>query len=159
MKALFIIVPILLVGGVLGAGYMGYIKIPGVTPKSAQGKADDMYGEGADELYGEQIDDLEPLPIEDEEPADEVTVTVEPQQPDIDHDLGARQLAKIWNEIKTGDLVKIAEGYSDTELGRVMFFMQKSKVAEVLAKVDPDRAAKLSKEIQRLASIVPAAEQ
>ena len=77
----------------------------------------------------------------------------------IDDDPGAKQLAKIWNEIKTGDLAKIAEGYDDTELGRVMFFMQKSKVAELCAKVTPDQGAKLSKEIQRLASIVPATEQ
>ena len=159
MKALFIIVPILLVGGVLGAGYMGYIEIPGVTPKTAQGKAEEMYGEGADELYGEPVDDLEPLPFEDEEPIDEVTVTVEPKRPEIDPDLGARQLAKIWNEIKTSDLAKIAVGFSDKELGLIMFYMQKSKVAEVLAKVSPARAAKLSKEIQRLASIVPSTEQ
>lgn len=156
MKALFIIVPILLVGGVLGAGYMGYINIPGVTPKTAQGKADDMYGEGAEELYGEQTDDIEPPLFEELEPVDAVTLTVEPTEPEVDPDLGARLLAKIWNEIKTADLVKIADGFNDEELGIVLFYMEKSKVAEVLAKVDPDRAAKLSKEIQRLASIVPA---
>ena len=86
----------------------------------------------------------------------DVDFAIELEKPKTDPDLGARQLAKIWNEIKTGDLVKIADGFDDDELGLVMFYMQKSKVAEVLAKVTPARAAKLSKEIQRLASIVPA---
>lgn len=159
MKALLIIVPILLVGGVLGAGKMGYINIPGVTPKSVQGRADEMYGEGADELYGEPIEEIEPLSIEEELPEEEAVAAAEPEKPKIDPDLGARQLAKIWNEIKTGDLVKITDGFDDDELGLVMFYMQKSKVAEVLADVTPARAAKLSREIQRLASIVPATEQ
>ena len=39
MKPLLIIVPILLIGGVIGAGAMGVIPIPGISPKKAEAKA------------------------------------------------------------------------------------------------------------------------
>lgn len=164
MKALLIIVPILLVGGVFGAGFMGVINIPGVTPKKAVSKAEEMYGEGAEDMYGEGAEDMYGEGIEDpndlvlDEAVEEETVQEEPetvvQEPTLDPDKGAQQIAKYWDEIKPDKLVPILAGYEDAELALVLYNMKRENVAKLLEQIDPERAARLSKEIQKLASVV-----
>lgn len=152
MKALLIIVPILLIGGVFGAAFMGVINIPGVTPEKAAGKGEDMYGEG-EEMYGEGLEDPADLVVEEVETVEEPE-PVEEAGPVIDPELGAQQLAKYWDEIDSNKLVLIMEGYEDIELALVLFYMKRENVAELLELVLPERAAILSKEIQKLASVV-----
>ncbi len=152
MKPLLIVAPILLVGGVLGAGFMGIINIPGLTPKKAVAKADAMYGEGKE---------LEPIVeaalIEEVlAPIEELVVAkaVEDKSVKSDTEKGARELAKYWGAIETKSLLPIVESFDEKELALVLSFMSKDKVAEILSKVEPLRAAGLSKELRRLASIV-----
>ena len=154
MKALIIAGPILLVGGVLGAGFMGVINIPGLTPKKASAKAAAMYGEGKD-LVAPIEDAVEEKPVAEAAPADKPAVKIVADQgPKTDPEKGARELAKYWGAIETKSLLGIIESFDDKELALVLSFMAKDKVAEILSKVEPLRAATLSKELRRLASVV-----
>lgn len=152
MKALIVIGPILLVGAVLGAGFTGMINIPGVTPKKPAAKAAEMYGESKEVAVEDAVPEEEPVQEEEEEEAKPVVKT--PEAPKTDPEKGAKELAKYWSSIETTSLLKIIDSFEDNELALVLSFMSKDKVAEVLSKVAPERAAKLSKELQRLASIV-----
>lgn len=154
MKALLIAVPILLVGGVLGAGFMGAINIPGVTPKKEVAKASEQYGEGNElEIPLEEVVSEEPV-VESpviEEPKVAVTKEVGVK---INPERGARELAKYWGAMETKSLLGIIETFDDKELALVLSFMPKDKVADILTNIDPKRAATLCKELRRLASIV-----
>lgn len=153
MKALFIVGPILLIGGVLGAAFMGVVNIPGVTPKKSVAKAQAMYGESAElEPVSEEV-----APEEEaiEEPvAPPPAETPKPSAPEADAEKGAMELAKYWGAIPTKSLLPIIENFDEKELALVLQFMPKDKVAEILGKIEPLRAAGLSKELRRLASIV-----
>lgn len=121
MKALFIITPILLVGGIIGAGFMGIVPIPGITPKKAEAKANALYTEGAEQPATEQEpsveeEKIEPpagatktgidTPIQDpsmQPKTESPTVTVTTQhasEPARDPVKGAKALAKYWDEIE-----------------------------------------------------------
>lgn len=168
MKPLFIIVPILLVGGIIGAGFVGVVPIPGITPKKADAKAGAMYGEAEDSAIQEDqnVKTEEPIsevPVNEqgtvggEETSEPPAVTVTSEQasePARDPIKGAKALAKYWDEIEVTKLIAITETYSESELAQVLYFMQKKKVAELLTRVSAERASKLSRELQKLASVV-----
>ena len=161
MKPLLIITPILLIGGILGAGFMGIVPIPGISPKKAVAKSSEMYGEGKEETttltQDEPVEDqeyVEPPPTAPEPTVTQVQTTTQTITPARDPEKGARALAKYWDEIEINKLIPITETYKDPELAQVLYFMQKAKVAELLSRVRADRAASLSRELQRLASIV-----
>jgi hypothetical protein len=65
-----------------------------------------------------------------------------------DLDKGATKLAAVWAEMKPDDLVKIIPNYKDSELALVLKKMDESAVAELLAKLKPERAATLSRAIE-----------
>lgn len=73
----------------------------------------------------------------------------------VDPDEGAGRLAKLWNEVETPKLLAIAKDWRDPELARVATRMDAGKVAELLSAMPPKRASALSREMQRLASVVP----
>ncbi len=73
-----------------------------------------------------------------------------------DPDAGAARLAKLWNEVEGTKLLAIAKDWKDPALARVAARMEPEKVAEILALLPPKRASALSKEMQRLGSVVPA---
>jgi hypothetical protein len=161
MKPLFIVVPILLIGGTVGAAFMGVINVPGVTPaKKAEAKAKpnaepEQTAEGSESEPSEPTD-VDQAPIETDEPS---LTEDKPATPQSDPVQGAKALAKYWDAIETNRLLPITDTYSEPDLARILIHMQKSKVAEILGAVTPDRAAKLSRELQKLASVVPEQEQ
>jgi hypothetical protein len=174
MKPLFIILPILLVGGFVGAAAMGVVHVPGISPKKAQGKANAVYSADAGGEVAatdttdttDQTDTAEatepttgPAAEEAQTPPDvNVTATQQTTTPTENVEQGAKALAKYWDEIETPKLIPITETYKDAELAQILYFMDKKKVAELLSRVSAERAASLSHELQRLASVVkPAA--
>jgi hypothetical protein len=159
MKPLFIIVPILLIGGTLGAAFMGVVNIPGVTPKKAEAKKQEPAQENEPTEETQPTDETgQAATIEDPDLASQSEPSqpaqVQPQQPATDPAQGAKALAKIWDEIDTSKLLPITDTFKESDLAQVLFYMKKDKVADVLGAVDADRAAKLSRELQRLASVV-----
>lgn len=159
MKPLFIIVPILLIGGTLGAAFIGVVNIPGVTPKKAEAKKQEPAQENLPTEETEPTDQSgEGAAIEDPGLASQSgpaqPLQEQPQQQVTDPAQGAKALAKIWDEIETSKLLPITDTFKESDLAQVLFYMKKDKVANVLGAVDADRAAKLSRELQRLASVV-----
>ncbi len=78
--------------------------------------------------------------------------------PTIDPVKGTKRVAKLWNEMDVAPLAVIVDKWKDQDLAPILAVMDNSKVVELLSlmsQTKPDRAATLSKELQRLASIVP----
>jgi len=149
-----LLLPILIGGGALVAAKMGVIKIPGLTPAKAVAKAADAYG---DKDSAVELDVQTPTEEEivEEEPPKKLQA-VKPPEPKTDPEIGAKKLAGIWNNMEPTQIVTIAATYQDEEFALVLSKMEPEVVAEVLvAMPDPKRAAKLSQQIQKLASIVP----
>lgn len=155
-KVLIIVLPLLLIGGgVVGAGLMGVIKIPGLTlakkPTTLYGEAAKLYGEPKDEVAQAEPEATPKKPKREDKPK-----TVAEQQ--IDPEVGAKKLAGVWNIMSPEQLAPIASSYQDNELARVLSQMETEQVARLLALMDPKRAAKLSQELERLGSILPPAQ-
>jgi len=78
--------------------------------------------------------------------------------PTVDPNEGARALAATWNEVETPKLVAILKTWNDPDIARILVEMEPAKVAEILGTLAPDRASKLSKMVEKQASIIkPAA--
>lgn len=151
MKALFIVVPILLVGGAFGAAKMGVIQVPGISPKKVEAKKQDPEQKQAEEkAQGQEEEQVQEQVQEQEQAPTTAPVTETPTDPEA----GAKALAKYWDAIPTNKLIPITDTYSEKDLALVLQFMQKPKVAEIMGAIDADRAANLSRELQRLASII-----
>lgn len=150
--ALVLVLPILIGGGALAAAKMGVIKIPGLTPAQKVAKAGDAYGDKDSKVEL----DVKIEPDEEVEETPKKLVAEEPKKPETDPEAGAKKLAGIWNNMEAAQIVTISASYKDEELAFVLSKMEPEVVAEVLvAMPDPKRAAKLSQQIQELASIVP----
>jgi hypothetical protein len=155
MKPLLIILPILIIGGTVGAAYMGVINVPGVTPTKieaattaeAQPTEEEATQEQSTSETTEDFQSTAPPNPNSQTPELPNSQTAEPNAAQ-----GAKSLAKYWDEISVPKLVPITETYGEKDLAQVLFFMQRSKVAELLSSVSADRAAKLSRELQQLAS-------
>lgn len=156
-KAVVILVPVLLIGGVAGAAFMGVIKIPGITPKAKL--AANLYGEGTD-LYAPDAEvkiDATVEPIEPTPPPVAKKPEAEPEEPEpvLDPELGAKKLAKVWNALPTEDLQAVSATFKDDELALVLSKMEVEKVAALMSAMDPKRGASLSRQLARIASVVP----
>lgn len=148
-KLIFILVPVIVIGGVVGAALMGVINIPGLTPKKKPGAG--LYGEAAD-MYAEQKDPPKPKPRSTPPPAP--PVAAEPRST-TDPERGAKRLARLWNDLPTERLVPMVSSWRDPELALVLKSMDSEAASRLLAALEPARASRLSREIQRLASVVP----
>lgn len=155
MKALAIIVPILILGAAVGAGFMGYLPLFGQSddpvtverlpsPAPAEQSDTKQTDLGAPVLVGPT-----PVPQQDE------VVEVEPRLEDLDADQGARVLAKIWNEIDARELAGMIVVWQGEDLALILAHMEKRTVADVLSLLGPERAVQLSEQIKALASVVP----
>ena len=91
-------------------------------------------------------------------PAPTTTVRTLPPTTTVDPEEGAGKLAKLWNEVETPQLLAIAKDWREPDLARVAIKMDAGKVAEMLSAMPPKRASALSREMQRLASIVSASD-
>lgn len=161
-KMIFILIPVLAIGGVVVAGLKGIINIPGLTPKKAKGglygEGAGLYGEGAS-MYGEGKEDPAG------EPPEETAKTPDPEpkkkadEPTIDPIVGAKKLAKLWNNLETSQLLLIIKDWKDEDLARVLAQMDPEKASALLASMastQAPRASKLSAIIEQNASKVPA---
>jgi len=148
-----LLLPILIGGGALVAAKMGVIKIPGLTPAKAVAKAADAYGDKDSKIA---LDVKTPTEEEIVEEPPKKLEAVKPPEPKTDPEIGAKKLAGIWNNMEPAQIVTIAATYKDEEFALVLSKMEPEVVAEVLvAMPDPKRAAKLSQQIQSIASVIP----
>jgi hypothetical protein len=155
MKPLLIILPILLIGGTIGAAYMGVIQVPGVTPKKAEAakteEAQPTEEEATQEESASQTtEDFQSSAPSSPDQSELPNSRTSEQAPNAAQ--GAKALAKYWDEISIQKLIPITDAYGERDLAQVLFFMQRTKVAELLSSVTAERAAKLSRELQHLAS-------
>lgn len=139
--ALVLGLPIALGGIGFALGRLGYVSIPGITPPAPEAQEEEQ---------------PEQPPVEMIDFAPEQEEAAQPSVPPVqtDEEQGAKTLARVWNDIDARQLLPVAERYRDQELAQVLLVMESKKTAELLALMPPDRAAKLSQEIQDLASIV-----
>ena len=148
-KILMIVVPILILGGsFLGLAMAGVVQVPGLSPRKT--KPPGLYGEKKDSKPAEKAE--APAPPKKEK------LKVEPPKVKAevkDESKGLKKLAQLWNNLPSAKLAEVAKEYSDKDLAPVLVAMDPEKVAEFLSLVDSKRSAKLSKELQRVASIVP----
>lgn len=142
-KALLIAIPLVLViGGVVGSALMGFVNIPGLTPKKKPAVAP---------MYGEPKEEPQPVAASEPPPKAPAPPKKPPEEPS-DPARGAKKVARIWNEVPTEKLAPIASKWRDDDLARVLANMDGDKTAALLAAIDPARAAKLSQAIQSAAS-------
>jgi hypothetical protein len=145
---LFIVLPVILIGGgIVGCAFMGIINIPGLTPKK---KAHSLAKSA--QMYGEQ-----PTPeVPKEDPKKDVKKVDPPkkEEPKPDLELGAKRLAKLWNEMDVKTLTNIAKTWKDEDLARILSKMDNAKAVELLSALDAARASKISEIIQLQAAVV-----
>ena len=144
-KAIFVIIPLVLIGAVIGLAMAGVINIPGLTPKKA--KPPTLYGDKDAKKPVEETN-----PAKKAVPKEPVTTVAKVEKPDAEK--GAKKLAQLWNNMPSAKLAEVAKEFQDKDLAPVLVVMDPEKVAELLGLLDSKRSAKLSKELQRVASVV-----
>lgn len=154
-KLIIIVLPILLLlGGGFFAATKGLIKIPGITPPAKKKGSNALYGEAKDKLAANKKKTPEKPKKKPEKPVAKAA----PPKPTADPVLGRKKLAKVWNEMENGALLAIAAEWKDDELAEMLAIMSSDKVTSILAEMatkDAKRAAKLSRQIQTIASKIP----
>lgn len=146
-KVILIIIPLLLIGGgatVFFLAKSGKLQIPGITPKKvAKAKP------AAPKIKV----------VEEEKPTPPPVAKEEPPKPKpthrIDEALGAKKLAKLWNELAPATLLGITKTWKAEELARVVSAMKPDKAAALLGQMDPKQLEAVSREIKRQGSLVP----
>lgn len=133
-KILIFVVPLLVVGAVVGAGVMGLVPIPGLSLAKKKAAAASLYSEAKDESapVAKRPKKEEPRPLE----------------PNLEK--GRAELAKVWNELEPAVIVAMAEKWPDEDLARQLVHLETEKTAAVLSLMKPDRASKISKVLQVL---------
>lgn len=147
---LIVLVPIILFGAMIA---MGIMKVPGINDKPAKKVAK----KAAVVAPVTPIEAAPVVPTPAMTPAATVVAKPEPAKPTVDPSKGNARLAKIWNEMDATALVGITEKWKDEDLAQVLAVMDNGKVVEVLGQMKPERASVLSRELQKLASVVPPA--
>ena len=154
MKALTIVIPILVAGAALGAGFMGYLPFVG-QDDDAETIESQAVPEPVERGDANETELAAPIPVnptpeppQDQDDEDDVMLD------EIDPDQGARSLAKIWNEIESRELAGIIVVWQDEDLALILSHMENRTVAEVLSLLVPERAVQLSEQIKALASVV-----
>jgi len=171
-KAIIFLLPLVLlgVGGFLV--FTGKVKIPGVNLGPKQ-KANDLYAaDKANSLYTADKDGKAPTGAKDgkstavaknEPPKKETPKKDDKKTPpkvvvdafENKPEVGQKKLAKLWNEMEPTTLSGITKDWNEKDLAGILVRMDTAKVAEFLSSLDPKRASKLSRELQKQASIVP----
>lgn len=148
----FILVPLLGAGGGYFAATKGMINIPGVTPKKVVKKDDKAAkDQAAKDEAAKKAPPKKPRVKIEEKPKDQLKKVEEPKE---DRAKGIAAVADVWSNLKADQLAPIAAGYGDKDLVPILLQLDSKKTAQLLALMKPDRAQKLSREIQRQASVV-----
>jgi len=144
-KVLLIVVPLLvIVSTVLGLGFMGIIKLPFLPAKKVAKKP----GKAAPPAK----------PVVEKKPAAPTSIVEAPKpkpkvvvlKPDVE--AGQKKLAALWSEMEPSALVPIVKDWNDQDLAPVLMRMDPDKVTELFGDLEPDRASRLSRAIEALAS-------
>lgn len=141
-KAVLIAIPVAVLvvgGGVVAAAMAGMIEIPGLTPEKQKQKSAALYTEDTEQPS---------KPTKKKAAKKE-----EPIPPDVVK--GRKELAKLWNEVESKDLVAIVAKWPDEDLAHQLRYLDVDKTAEVLSLMKSERAAKLSKTLQSLGAVEP----
>jgi len=133
MKVAMFLVPVI-IAAVFGLAMTGTIDIPGLSPKKKPPAAKKEAPKEAPK----------PKPIAK---APEVEAEATPTNPDK----GYEAVAKLWNEMDGKRLVEQAALWKDEDLGPILRKMEPDRVVEFLGALEPERAAKLTKLLQKLA--------
>jgi hypothetical protein len=142
MKAAVIIAPVVLIGGVLGAGMAGVINIPGLTPqKKPAAKKEPPKAKPAKAT---------PTPTGVAPTAAPKKKAADPPAPDLA--AGNRALAQVWTELPAKQVVEITSKWKDPELAEVLAQMDSETAGAILKELSADRASRLSRELRRLAA-------
>lgn len=150
--ALFVGAPLLVLGagGVVAAGMLGYLAIPGLSPKAAA-KAPAPAVVVA--TKPEKPKPVAPV-VRQTPPPKPVAPRVQVTTPDPVR--GDKRLARLWNELEPAKLVEIAKDWREEDLARVLLRMDTGVVAEMIAAMpDVKKASSLSRRLRELASIPP----
>ncbi|MFN8139858.1 MAG: hypothetical protein U0R49_08685 [Fimbriimonadales bacterium] len=158
MKMLTIVlVALIAIGGtVIGLGYAGVMKIPGITPdkkKSTVATQGTATKSEAEETTGnnkstEQPPTAEPPTKPVEPPVSEPPPTTSAPKKD-----GTERVASLWSNMDTAAVKKILLKWEDGDALPVLAKMEDVKLAELLAAIaadDPEKAARISKGIKAL---------
>jgi hypothetical protein len=132
-KAVIFLLPVLVGGGVVGLGLAGVVNIPGLTPKKKPVAAT------------KEPEKPKPKVTKRESPPETKATASDPVK-------GYEAVAKLWNELEGPKLLAVTEKWKDQDLAPILMRMDPDKVVELLALVPPDRANRLSRAIQALAS-------
>jgi len=164
-KGLFILLPIIVLGVGVALVFTGIIKIPGLNLGPQKKKAALLYTGDKDTLGKDKgktvakkdsppaktpaADTTQTPPAKTPPPKGNPTLTIE-NKPEV----GAKKLAKLWNEIDASALKDITKDWKEKDLAGVLMKMDNGKVAEFLGILDAKRASNLSRELQKQASLV-----
>ncbi|MEJ5171685.1 MAG: hypothetical protein WHU10_11915 [Fimbriimonadales bacterium] len=152
MKIVLILVALVVVGGgVFFAGRKGLVRIPGITPAQKAAAAQALYGEQAPSEAEAKVDKKAERKAPPPKPA--ATKPKKPEPPKADLSKGRRKLAKLWEQLESKRLADVLADWRDDEAAAVLALMDNAKVAGLLGQLDPKRASKLSREIQKAASL------
>lgn len=160
-KVVMILVPLALIGGVVGAAMSGVISIPGLSQEKK--KPPLPYGEGSGQVAQTTPEKKvnpsanaappdKPVPPKETKSQQAAAAPKPSDAPKPDWDRGAKKIAKLWNSIQTDKLLPMVDQWKDPELARVLAFMDVEKAASLLSQMKPERASKLSLAIQVEAS-------
>lgn len=156
---IFVLLAVLLLGGG-GFGALAYLgKIPGISlgKPLAKGKSPAKKGETekeskptAQKPTAAKAPSAKPAAKPDPEP-----LQIDPPKSLPDLDKGAKTVARIWERIDPEKVVEMASNYKDPQLARILNKMDMKKSAAILGIMDAKRAALLSQEMEKLASLPP----
>lgn len=132
MKGLVIAAVALVVvgGGVFGAAKMGLVKIPGISPPPPKKKEEKPQAKPPAKPKAAPKSLARATPVADGPPPE-------------------KKVAQLWNEIPAERVVLLAAEYQDAELARVLLHMDGERAAQVLAGLEPKRAAAVSRLVGR----------
>lgn len=134
-------------GGAFFAAQKGLVQIPGISPAKKAAKKPDEKPKV--EVEAKKV--TPPKPKLQEPPRKKETPTNDPAK-------GVEAIAGVWAGLKPDQLLPIASRYKDGELAEILLMMDARKTASLLALMPADRAAKLSRELQKRASIIESPE-
>jgi hypothetical protein len=146
LVAILAVVVVILGGGFFGLAKSGMVQVPGLSPaKKPQPEAPKEEPEKAKQAVPLKEKKAKPQPPQ---------VQISSEVKRVDPEEGNARLAKLWNEVETKNLLEIVKDWKDLELAAVLSRMSADKVAELLAEMEPKRASRLSREIQKKASLL-----
>lgn len=148
-KVAMILVPVLAIGGVVVAGKLGVVKIPGLSPAAKQKAAAKLYSEEKDPAESKPAPEAKSNPKPKDPPVVQVKADV------IDEVAGRKKVAKLWNDLEPAKVVAITKSWKDEELAQILVLMDAEKVSQFLSTVDAARAERLSRAVMKVASRIP----